>query len=113
MAIEHEDSHTIATHYAKRRQSAGKCISALVKLFPGIMNLSTNNRLPGSRYLFCMCQTLSNIHVEPSLLMTFHKTSRSSMGADYADEQNNPDTRRGRFIAPTADLSALVDVPLS
>src|SRR5258708_33394584 len=27
--------------------------------------------------------------------------------ADYAVEQNTPPTRRGRFIAPTADLSAL------
>jgi hypothetical protein len=28
--------------------------------------------------------------------------------ADYADEQNTPAICRGRFIAPTADLSALV-----
>src|SRR5437879_5313214 len=27
--------------------------------------------------------------------------------ADYADEQNTPNTCRGRFIAPTADSSAL------
>jgi hypothetical protein len=28
------------------------------------------------------------------------------VGADYADEQINPDTRRSRFIALTADSSA-------
>jgi hypothetical protein len=28
------------------------------------------------------------------------------VGADDADEQNTPDPRRGRFIAPIADLSA-------
>jgi hypothetical protein len=30
----------------------------------------------------------------------------SMLGADNEVEQNNPDTRRGRFIAPSADLSA-------
>ena len=30
-----------------------------------------------------------------------------NVGHDYADEQNNPAICRGRFIAPTADLSAL------
>jgi len=29
-----------------------------------------------------------------------------SCRSDYGDEQINPDSRRGRFIAPTADLSA-------
>ncbi len=33
--------------------------------------------------------------------------------ADNADEPIHPDTRRGRFIAPSADLSASVDIPLS
>jgi hypothetical protein len=28
-------------------------------------------------------------------------------GADYVNEQHTPDSRRGRFIAPSADLSAL------
>jgi hypothetical protein len=32
-------------------------------------------------------------------------------GTRNADEQNNPDTRRCRFIAPTADLSALAAFP--
>jgi hypothetical protein len=27
--------------------------------------------------------------------------------ADYDDEQNKPGTRRGRFVAPIADVSAL------
>src|SRR2546425_13267530 len=58
MTVEHEHGHTIAAHYTKRRQSASKRISALVKLFPGIACLSTSNRLPGSRDLFCMCQSL-------------------------------------------------------
>src|SRR5438046_5379538 len=31
----------------------------------------------------------------------------------YADEPIHPDTRRGRFIAPSADLSASVAIPLS
>jgi hypothetical protein len=31
----------------------------------------------------------------------------ASVGADYDDEQNNPDTRRCRFIAHIADVSAL------
>ncbi len=33
--------------------------------------------------------------------------------ADNADEPIHPDTRRGRFIAPSADLSASVDIALS
>jgi hypothetical protein len=40
-------------------------------------------------------------------MMRNHKIYVSSVGADYDDEQNNPDTRRCRFIAPTADVSAL------
>ncbi len=32
---------------------------------------------------------------------------------NYAGEQMYPDSRRGRFIAPTADLSASMDIPLS
>ena len=39
-------------------------------------------------------------------IMAFHKLLRPSVGTDNAHEQNNPDLRRGRFIAPTADLSA-------
>ena len=35
------------------------------------------------------------------------RNNKSSMGADYDFEHNNWDNRRGRFIAPTADLSAL------
>ena len=38
--------------------------------------------------------------------MGFKKMNGVIVGADYADEQNDPDTRRGRFIAPNADLSA-------
>ncbi|HLZ80305.1 MAG TPA: hypothetical protein VKP04_01635 [Ktedonobacteraceae bacterium] len=36
-----------------------------------------------------------------------------SVGADYAHEQNNQDICRGRFIAPTADLSALLPISIS
>jgi hypothetical protein len=32
---------------------------------------------------------------------------------DNADEQNHPARRRGRFIAPIADLSALIRINLS
>jgi hypothetical protein len=39
--------------------------------------------------------------------MAFNKIIPTPVGADYAHEQNNPDTRRCRFIAHTADLSAL------
>ena len=39
-------------------------------------------------------------------ILGFKKMNGVIIGADYADEQNNPDTRRGRFIAPNADLSA-------
>jgi hypothetical protein len=39
--------------------------------------------------------------------MHVDKIIRLSVGADYADEQTHPIIRRGRFIAPIADLSAL------
>ena len=39
--------------------------------------------------------------------MQINKIIRPSVGADYADEQNNPAICRGRFIVPIADLSAL------
>ena len=39
-----------------------------------------------------------------------NKIIQPSVGADYADEQNNPAISRGRFIAPTADLSATCGV---
>src|SRR5437667_6445537 len=68
MAVEHQDSHTVAAHYTKRCQSTSKCIGAQVKLFPGIASLSTSNCLTGSRSLFCMCQSLCDVHIEPSLL---------------------------------------------
>ena len=35
-----------------------------------------------------------------------NKITRPAVGASYADEQMNLDPSRGRFIAPTADLSA-------
>src|SRR6266487_4621076 len=65
MAVEHKNSHTVTAHYTKRCQPAGKSISPLVKLFPGIACLSTSNRLPRSCYLFCVCQSLCNVHNEP------------------------------------------------
>ena len=42
-------------------------------------------------------------------VMTIMQTNniiRPAVAADYGDEQMNPDSRRGRFIAPIADLSA-------
>ncbi|HLZ80929.1 MAG TPA: hypothetical protein VKP04_04800 [Ktedonobacteraceae bacterium] len=39
--------------------------------------------------------------------MQMHKTPRPSVGTDYANAQNTPNICRGRFIVPTADLSAL------
>jgi hypothetical protein len=39
--------------------------------------------------------------------MLMNKIIRPFVGADYVDEQNNPAIRRGRFIAPSADLSAI------
>ncbi len=43
--------------------------------------------------------------------MHMNKIIRTSVGTDYVLEQINWDGRRGRFIVPIADLSALVDVP--
>ena len=40
--------------------------------------------------------------------MQMNKINRTSVGADYVHEHHTPDTRRGRFIVPTADLSAPV-----
>ena len=40
--------------------------------------------------------------------MVLHNIIRLCVGVDYADEQNKPTIRRGRFIAPIADVSALV-----
>ena len=39
--------------------------------------------------------------------------TRFIMPGDNADEPIHPDTRRGRFIVPIADLSASVDIPIS
>jgi hypothetical protein len=39
-------------------------------------------------------------------MMAFNTILWSRVGADYAHERNNPDSCRGRFIAPTADVSA-------
>jgi hypothetical protein len=38
--------------------------------------------------------------------MHINKINRTPVGADYVDEQNHPAICRGRFIAPSADLSA-------
>jgi hypothetical protein len=38
--------------------------------------------------------------------VSINKITWTAVGADYGDEQINPDTCRGRCIAPTADLSA-------
>jgi hypothetical protein len=38
--------------------------------------------------------------------MAFNIIIWTAVGADYADEQINPDSRRGRCIAPGADSSA-------
>ncbi len=38
--------------------------------------------------------------------MQIDEITRPSVGADYGFEANTPDTRRCRFIAHTADLSA-------
>src|SRR5438034_8102290 len=38
---------------------------------------------------------------------------RKAVGANNADEPIHPDTRRGRFIVPSADLSASVAILLS
>jgi hypothetical protein len=39
--------------------------------------------------------------------MQINKINRTTIGTDCAMEQTHPDNRRGRLIAPTADLSAL------
>jgi hypothetical protein len=39
--------------------------------------------------------------------MPFHNIIRPSVGADYALSQHHLTIRRGRFIVPIADLSAL------
>src|SRR5713101_1493115 len=103
MAVEHQNSHTITTKYAKRCQSASKCICAQVKLFPGIVSLSTSNYLTGSCNLFGMCQSLCDVHAKPSLIMTLHTIIRSCVGADYANEQIAPGIR---MVPSTVMLSA-------
>ena len=65
MAVEHEDSQAVPALHTEICQSASKSVGALVKTFPGVTCFSTNNRLTGSRDLFCMKQPLCNIHVEP------------------------------------------------
>jgi len=79
MTIEHERGHAIPAQYAKRRQSACKGISALVKLFPRVTYFSANNRLTGSRNLFCVYQSLCNIHVQLSLLTHANSGATSSI----------------------------------
>jgi hypothetical protein len=54
-------------------------------------------------------EKISPSHRDP--IMQMNKITRTSAVADHVNEQNTPDTRRGRFIVPTADLSALGDVP--
>jgi len=36
-------------------------------------------------------------------MMTFNKITQTPVGADYEVSQNNPDTRRCRFIVHMAD----------
>ena len=46
-------------------------------------------------------------------MMAIEKKPRTSVGANDTTEHPTPAHCRGRLIAPTADLSALMDVPLS
>jgi hypothetical protein len=43
--------------------------------------------------------------------MRMNELIQPPVGPNYAYEQTAPDTRRGRFIAPSADLSALYGCP--
>jgi hypothetical protein len=43
--------------------------------------------------------------------MNVNTIIQPSIWADYTDQQTNPVFRRGRFIAPSADLSALGAFP--
>src|SRR5437764_12167588 len=45
--------------------------------------------------------------------MQMNKITRTPVGADHEHSQMNPDTRRCRFIAHIADLSALIRVNLT
>jgi hypothetical protein len=49
----------------------------------------------------------------PSELALNEVNGVTPVGADYAHERNTPNTCRGRFIAPTAALSASLAVLLS
>jgi hypothetical protein len=43
--------------------------------------------------------------------MRMNELIQPPVGPNYAYEQTAPDSRRGRFIEPTADLSALYGCP--